>query len=294
MAKESKEELKKKYNHKELRGVKWYKFPLWMYRCFIKLFCYAFFGIGSVVLALLVFPWIRVFVHPNEKFQIKAREFVSGSFRMFTNVMRVTGALSLKVDDRAKYRDIHGKIIIANHPSMLDFVFIMSLVPNANCIVKGGLAKSILAGVVRQCYIVNTLDFDQLCELCKQTIDKGNNVIIFPEGTRTPRHGKNPYKKGAARIAYYANCGVQPILVGGNDKYGLGKHDPFWSYNHDEKYLYDFKMLPEIKIDEYLELSETIAAKRLTEKMDEVISAAVDENDNHYITNRDSQTGYTN
>lgn len=294
MAKESKEELKQKYNHKELPAVKWYKFPLWMYRCFIKLFCYAFFGIGSVVLALLVFPWIRVFVHPNEKFQIKAREFVSGSFRMFATVMRITGALSLKVEDREKYRNIHGKIIIANHPSMLDFVFIMSLVPNANCIVKGGLAKSILAGVVRQCYIVNTLDFDQLCELCKQTIDKGNNVIIFPEGTRTPRHGKNPYKKGAARIAYYAKCGVQPILVGGNDKYGLGKHDPFWSYNHSEKYCYDFKMLPEIKIEEYLELTETIAAKRLTEKMEEVITAAVDENDNHYVTNRDSQTGYKN
>ena len=170
---------------------------------------------------------------------------------------------------------------------MLDFVFIMSLVPNANCIVKGGLAKSILAGVVRQCYIVNTLDFNQLCELCKQTIDKGNNVIIFPEGTRTPRHGKNPFKKGAARIAYYAKCGVQPVIVGGNDKYGLGKHDPFWSYNHTERYIYDLKLLPEIPIDEYKNLTETIAAKRLTDKMDEVLSAAVLENDGKYITNRD-------
>lgn len=294
MAKESKEEIKQKYNHRELPNVKWYRLPLWMYQCFIKLFCYTFFGLGSVVLAVLVFPWIRVFVHPNEKFQIKAREFVSGSFRMFTNVMRGTGALSLKVDDRKKFRNLHGKIIIANHPSMLDFVFIMSLVPNANCIVKGGLAKSILGGVVRQCYIVNSLNFDQLCTLCKQTIDEGNNVIIFPEGTRTPRHGKNPYKKGAARIAYFAKCGVQPVLVGGNDKYGLGKHDPFWSYNHTERYVYDFKMLPEIKIDEYLDLTETIAAKRLTDKMEDVICSAVDENDKYYRTNRDNQTGYKN
>lgn len=294
MAKESKEELKQKYNHKELKAVKWYKMPVWMYRCFIKLFCYAFFGIGSVVLALLVFPWIRVFEHDKEKFQVKAREFVSASFRMFVNVMRLTCSAKIKVDDRKKYRNIHGKIIIANHPSMLDFVYIMSLVPNANCIVKGALANSILAGVVRQCYIVNSLDFDELCELCKQTIDKGNNVIIFPEGTRSPRHGKNPFKKGAARIAYYAKCGVQPILVGGNDKYGLGKHDPFWSYNHDEEYIYDFTLLPEIKIDEYLELSETIAAKRLTDKMEEVLCAAVDDNDKRYKTNRDSQTGFKN
>ena len=289
MAKESKEEIKTKYNHKELPPVKWYRFPLWCYMCFAKLFCYVFFGTGSVVLALFVFPWIRVFHRDKETFQIKAREFVSGSFRFFTNVMRFTGSLRIVVskEERERFKNIHGKIIIANHPSMLDFVFIMSLVPNANCIVKGGLAKSILAGVVRQCYIVNTLDFNQLCELCKQTIDKGNNVIIFPEGTRTPRHGKNPFKKGAARIAYYAKCGVQPVIVGGNDKYGLGKHDPFWSYNHTERYIYDLKLLPEIPIDEYKNLTETIAAKRLTDKMDEVLSAAVLENDGKYITNRD-------
>lgn len=289
MAKESKEEIRQKYNHKELPPVKWYRFPLWCYQCFIKLFCYLFFGTGSVVLAILIFPWIRVFVHPKEKFQIKAREFVSGSFRMFINVMRATGSLSLKVskEEREQFRNLHGKVIIANHPSMLDFVFIMSLVPNANCIVRGGLANTVLGGVIRQCYIVNTLDFDELCALCKQTIDEGNNVIIFPEGTRSPRHGDNPFKKGAARIAYYSKCGIQPVLVGGNDKYGLGKHDPFWSYNHTERYVYDFSILPEIKIDEYLNLTETIAAKRLTDKMEEVLRSAVRKNDGKYITNRD-------
>lgn len=285
MSKETKEEIQKKYNHKELPPVKnWF---LYTYRAFMKLFFYVFFGLGSIFLAIFVFPWIRVAEHNKHKFQIKARAFVSASFRFFVNFMRITRVISLKVDDKNAWRNIHGKIIIANHPSMLDFVFIMSLVPNANCIVRGGLTKTVLAGVIKQCYIVNSLDFNELCGLCKQTLDEGNNVIIFPEGTRTPRHGKNPYKKGAARIAYYAKAGIQPVLVGGNDKYGLGKHDPFWSYNHTEKYIYDFSLLPEIKIDEYVSLTETIAAKRLTDKMEEVIYAAVDKNDTLYVTNRD-------
>ena len=46
-------------------------------------------------------------------------------------------------------------------------------------------------------------------------------------------------------------------------------------------------MLPVIKIDEYKDLTETIAAKRLTEKMEEVIYDAVNENDKNYVTNRD-------
>ncbi len=285
MSKETKEEIQKKYNHKELPPVK--NWLLYTYRAFMKLFFYVFFGLGSIFLAIFVFPWIRVAEHNKHKFQIKARAFVSASFRFFVNFMRVTRVINLKVDDKNAWRNIHGKIIIANHPSMLDFVFIMSLVPNANCIVRGGLTKTVLAGVIKQCYIVNSLDFNELCGLCKQTLDEGNNVIIFPEGTRTPRHGKNPYKKGAARIAYYAKAGIQPVLVGGNDKYGLGKHDPFWSYNHTEKYIYDFSLLPEIKIDEYVSLTETIAAKRLTDKMEEVIYAAVDKNDTLYVTNRD-------
>ena len=51
--------------------------------------------------------------------------------------------------------------------------------------------------------------------------------------------------------------------------------------------MYDFSRLPEIKIDEYVSLSETIAAKRLTDKMEEVIYSAVDKNDTLYVTNRD-------
>ena len=121
------------------------------------------------------------------------------------------------------------------------------------------------------------ITFEDMCIECKKLTDMGCNVIIFPEGTRTPRHGKNNYKKGAARIALYCGCDVQPVFIGGSDKYGLGKHDPLWSYNHVEPYLYDFKLLPVIFIDEYKDLSEPIAAKRLTDKMEEVIKSAGDD-----------------
>lgn len=283
MTLEEKEEIRKKYNHDELPAIK--NIFFYFYACFTKLFLFIFFGAGSVVLAILVFPWIKIFVHPKRKFQTEARKFVSASFRMFTNMMRATGVVRLKIEDKQALRNLHSKVIIANHPSLLDFVFIMSMVPNANCIVRGGLTKTVLAGVINQCYIVNSLDFNELCELCRQTLEDGNNVIIFPEGTRTPRHGHNNYKKGAARIAYNAKCAVQPVFIGGNDKYGLGKHDPFWSYNHTERYIYDIKLLPQIDVSEYLELSEPIAAKRLTERMEKVLTEAIDANSKIYVTN---------
>ena len=275
MAELTKEELDEKYNHKDMPKIENYLFNFC--GCFMKIFAMTVFGVGAVILAVFVFPFIRLFTLRRKDFGVVARAYVSHTFRVFLGFLNLLHVSIRKVENEDDYRNIHSKIIIANHPSLLDFVYIMSLVPNSTCIVRGGLTKTPLRGVIKQAYITNTTTFEDMCLECKKLTDMGCNVIIFPEGTRTPRHGKNNYKKGAARIALYCGCDVQPIFIGGSDKYGLGKHDPLWSYNHVEPYLYDFKKLPVISIDEYKDLSEPIAAKRLTDKMEEIIKSAGDE-----------------
>lgn len=279
MAEITKKELDEKYNHKDMPKVENYLFNFC--GCFMKIFAITVFGVGAVILAVFVFPFIRLFTLHRKDFGVVARAYVSHTFRVFLGFLNLLHVSIRKVENEDDYRNIHSKIIIANHPSLLDFVYIMSLVPNSTCIVRGGLTKTPLRGVIKQAYITNTTTFEDMCLECKKLTDMGCNVIIFPEGTRTPRHGKNNYKKGAARIALYCGCDVQPIFIGGSDKYGLGKHDPLWSYNHVEPYLYDFKKLPVISIDEYKDLSEPIAAKRLTDKMEQVLKSAGDD----YYTN---------
>ena len=279
MAEITKKELDEKYNHKDMPKIENYLFNFC--GCFMKIFAITVFGVGAVILAVFVFPFIRLFTLRRKDFGVVARAYVSHTFRVFLGFLNLLHVSIRKVENEDDYRNIHSKIIIANHPSLLDFVYIMSLVPNSTCIVRGGLTKTPLRGVIKQAYITNTTTFEDMCVECKKLTDMGCNVIIFPEGTRTPRHGKNNYKKGAARIALYCGCDVQPIFIGGSDKYGLGKHDPLWSYNHVEPYLYDFKKLPVISIDEYKDLSEPIAAKRLTDKMEQVLNSAGDD----YYTN---------
>ncbi len=275
MAEITKKELDEKYNHKDMPKIENYLFNFC--GCFMKIFAMTVFGVGAVILAVFVFPFIRLFTLHRKDFGVVARAYVSHTFRVFLGFLNLLHVSIRKVENEDDYRNIHSKIIIANHPSLLDFVYIMSLVPNSTCIVRGGLTKTPLRGVIKQAYITNTTTFEDMCLECKKLTDMGCNVIIFPEGTRTPRHGKNNYKKGAARIALYCGCDVQPIFIGGSDKYGLGKHDPLWSYNHVEPYLYDFKKLPVISIDEYKDLSEPIAAKRLTDKMEQVLNSAGDD-----------------
>lgn len=272
----TKEQKKKLYDHSDLPPIK--NHLLHGYRCFIKLFAFAFVGIGAIFLAVFVFPFIRIFAFFQKKdFGVAARAYVSHTFRFFSNMLWVIQGSKLVVEDKQAFRNIKGKIIVLNHPSILDFVLTMSLVPNSSCIVRGNLLKTPLGGVIKQAYITNTTSFEEMCVECKKVTDQGCNVIIFPEGTRTPRHGRNQYKKGAARIAFYCGCDVQPIFIGGSDKYGLGKYDPFWSYNHVEEFYYDFKLLPVISIEEYKGLTEPVAAKRLTEKIEQTILAAAED-----------------
>lgn len=102
---------------------------------------------------------------------------------------------------------------------------------------------------------------------CVEALKAGSNLIIFPEGTRSPVHGMNQFKKGAARIALAANAVVQPIFIGGNRKYGMGKGEPVWKVNPVERYKYEFTVLEKINVEKYSTLGETLAAKHLTEDM---------------------------
>lgn len=279
MAKLTKQEIKEKYAPINLPKCK--RPVTRFYRGFMKVLAIIVFGIGAVILAIIVFPLIRLYAiienlfrKQKKDFGILARAYVSHTFRIFLGFLTVFGVARSKVDDRATYKNLHKKILIANHPSMLDFVYLMAYCPNSTCIVRGSLLKTPLAGVIKQAYITNTTDFDELKEKCKKLTDKGCNVIIFPEGTRTPRNCRNNYKKGAARLALYCGCDVQPFFIGGSDKYGLGKHDGLFSYNPVEELFYDFKMLPVIPVADYSDQPEPIAAKHLTQKMEEVILAA--------------------
>ena len=104
---------------------------VYSYRCFMKIFAIAVFGIGAVFLAIFVFPFIRLFSGKKKDFGIVARAYVSHTFRIFLTWLHYFDTSLRKVDDVEFYKNIHSKIIISNHPSLLDFVYIMSLVPNS-------------------------------------------------------------------------------------------------------------------------------------------------------------------
>lgn len=281
-------------DNKGYRPPKVHNWLFYVYGSFAKLFCYAFFGTGAMLLAIIVFPLLRLTVHPKGRFQRAARFVVSFTFRCFIGMLRIMGLVKVTVtgsdggDGRKEMRNLKSCVVVANHPSMLDVVFMISLLPNADCIVRGNLANTVYAGVIRQLYIVNTLGYEEVTELCSASLATGTNLVIFPEGTRTPHGGVNPFKKGASRIAYDANrlikqVSVKPIYIGGSEKYGLGKGDPFLSYSRRGRYHYDIHVLKTIDMIDFKNLSPQIAAKRLTDRIHSAIADKAMQIDNRIV-----------
>jgi len=240
---------------------------LYVYRVFAKWFSFFFFGFSTIILLTVIFPVTRIIIRGEDRFKNFGRRFISGSMRFFIAVMKIVGSASLEADDKNLYRNLKSKIIVANHPSLLDVIMLLSLIPNADCIVAGYVNRSILGGVVRQLYILSSKDPDDILKACSKSLEQGNCLIIFPEGTRTPRSGKIIIKKGAARIALTSGCGIIPLHIGGNDKYGMGKRDPWTGYNPTERYNYRISRGEEIHPEKYLSLSKPAAARALTKEI---------------------------
>jgi 1-acyl-sn-glycerol-3-phosphate acyltransferase len=242
--------------------------PLYACRIFAKWFSFFYFGLSTLILVIIIFPVMYLVFHPRERFKKYGRRFVSISFRFFVSLMHFIGIVDLGTDNRENYRRLSSKIVVANHPSLLDVVMLISLIPNADCIVNTYLNRNfIVKGVVRQLYILNSLDPDNVLQACDESLKKGNCLIIFPEGTRTPRYGKTILRKGAARIALFSGCNIVPVYIGGTDKYGLGKKDPWTGFNPRERYIYDICMGAEIDPEKHRDLPAPKAVRAITREI---------------------------
>jgi len=242
--------------------------PLYVYRVLAKWFSFFYFGVTTLILVIIVFPFMCLFFHPQERFKKYGRRFVSSSMKFFVSLMHFLKIVNMEVDNRENYRRLSSKILVANHPSLLDIVMLLSLIPNADCIVNTNLKQNVITkGVVRRIYILNSLDFDELIQACTESLRQGNCLVIFPEGTRTPRSGNVILRKGAARVALFSGCNIVPVHIGGTDKYGLGKKDPWTGFNPRERYVYRISMGPEINPEKCRDLSAPKAVRALTREI---------------------------
>lgn len=210
-----------------------------------KAIIYLLFGIGALLLGLAVLPAERLFIRSEIRFRKTGRRTVTLAYRFIVRLCMIFGIVRFEgaIPD---FSDAGGKIIAPNHPSLLDVVILFALIPGANCIVRGGLVHSVVGAIVSALYIANNEDFEQLKHDCACSLARNETLIIFPEGTRTRKGQPVTIKRGTACIALSSGAPIIPLYIGGNDKNGLRKKDPFWKINDNGYYTYTFTKGEEI------------------------------------------------
>lgn len=227
-------------------------------RSILAVFCFFIFGIGAVILNFLLFPFIK-----NNK--ELCSDIIHNTWKFFVNLMMFLKLFRLDVKNLEK---IENKVIVSTHPSFIDIVILIALIPRSTCFVKKELAHNpILKNLVTSIFITNEVELDELKSESKKMLDRGFNVIIFPSGIRHRRDEFPKIRKGASLVALNAGKNIVPIKVF-SDRDFLFINQPFYAVS-DRCVNFEIEQMREINIADFIGESEIITKQRLTHKIEE-------------------------
>ncbi|WMN18284.1 lysophospholipid acyltransferase family protein [Pseudomonas piscis] len=174
---------------------------------------FAVFGIGGLCLRLVIFPLLACLPGDAPDQRLRARKTISRLFWLFIRWMARCGVLTYEVQGAGQLGR-PGQMIIANHPSLIDVVFLIGLVRDANCVVKESLWNNpFTRGPVRAAqYISNDGSLEMLENACG-ALHEGQTLIVFPEGTRTLPGAAPAFHRGAAAIALRGAKLITPVVI---------------------------------------------------------------------------------
>lgn len=176
-------------------------------------FSFLTFGLGGVVLTLAAVPVLYLLPGGPLRRERRAKAVIHYAFRGFMELMRMLGVLTYEVEDRQRLNR-PGQLIIANHPTLIDIVFLIAFIKRADCVVKSSLLRNpfMLGPITAANYIANDSS-ERVLELAEQSFQRGNSLIVFPEGTRTTSGQPLSMQRGAANIALRCHCEVLPVVI---------------------------------------------------------------------------------
>ncbi len=186
-----------------------------LWRLLATAWCFAFMGVGGLLLTLTALPAVRLWPGSADAKHARARRVVHQTFRFYLWQMEKLGAMTLRIHGREHLAAAPGRLVIANHPSLLDVVILVSLIPEADCVVKQALWRNpLLKGVVTATGYIDNTDGEAMLARCQASLAAGFPLIVFPEGTRSQPGEPLVFQRGAARIAVHCGAGLLPVVIG--------------------------------------------------------------------------------
>ena len=175
---------------------------------------FAVFGIGSLFLGIIVVPLITIIIRDEERRLRWSRAVVGAAMQGFVLFMNGVGVLRYEITGVENIDTSRNYLILANHPSLIDVVFLLSIFPMAECVIKAPLKKNFFTR-----RLMNGVDYisneDPIAWLqkCVERLEDGRSLILFPEGTRSGPGEPLYFKAGAGSVAVRAGTECLPVLI---------------------------------------------------------------------------------
>ncbi|MEM6999514.1 MAG: lysophospholipid acyltransferase family protein [Pseudomonadota bacterium] len=121
-------------------------------------------------------------------------------------------------------------LIVANHPSLIDVLWLLAAYPQVCCVVKAEIEHNwLLRGLARDLDYVSNRDPEQLLAEGTERLRRGELLLVFPEATRTVPGCLPSFRLGAAELLLRAEVAAHPVVLAKQDPY-LSKAMPWYAF----------------------------------------------------------------
>jgi len=184
------------------------------WRLFSTTLSFTVFGLAGLVMGLILFPLMFVFVSDRSVRKKLARKLIGGAFGLFFRMMRLLGVMRYEITGLDELERSDNLLIVANHPTLIDVVVLLSLFPQANCVIKEAVTRNIfMRSVVAAADYISNSEPEELLNSCVAYLQSGGSLMLFPEGTRTVSGAAMEFKPGAATVAARSGVDILPIAI---------------------------------------------------------------------------------
>ena len=179
---------------------------------------FALFWSVAFVLAWLVFPLVALFQRDEVQRIRTCQSLLVGCFRFFHGYMRTLGLFDAHLHFQIPRGTYEGPlVVVSNHTTLVDVTVILAVRPHTCCIVNPLYFNNALIG--RAARLAGFIEGRSRAgdvtalEVAQKRLAQGFDVLVFPEGTRSPPGGLLPFHRGAFEIAKRAKVPVAPLLL---------------------------------------------------------------------------------
>lgn len=189
------------------------RFSYW-WRVFRTGLAFGVFGVGALVIGLVVVPVLRLIPGPRREKEMHTQALIHLGFRTFVWLMESLGLIRVSRIGTDRLRRDGPYVVIANHPTLIDAVLLLACMPQADCVAKkAAWNNTFFRWVIKGAGYIPNDEGEALIDACAKRLQEGRCLLLFPEGTRSPMGQLGRFRRGAARVALKSGCDVVPVVV---------------------------------------------------------------------------------